>query len=146
MGFLGKPRTARWAVPLLRPVSSQIAAQERPALRRLAILEPSTLTRGLPSRFPRDFAKAIPDRTRSLINSRSNSAMEAKIPKTSLPFGVEVSTPSWRLMKSIPSERNSSSALTNWRRLRANRSNKAAPFQSLYCSRRTMAQRQEPGD
>ena len=73
---MGKPRTARWAVPLLTPVSSQIAAQERPALRRLAILERSTLTLGLPSRFPRDFARAIPDRTRSLINSRSNKAPE----------------------------------------------------------------------
>src|SRR6267154_4938935 len=57
MGFLGKLRTARWAVPLIRLVSSQIAAQERPALRRLAILRPSTLTRGPPSRFPQDFAR-----------------------------------------------------------------------------------------
>lgn len=50
----------------------------------------------------------MPDRTRSRISSRSNSAMEPKIPNTSRPLGVDVSTPSCRLMKSIPRLRNSS--------------------------------------
>jgi hypothetical protein len=82
-GFLGKLTTARWAVPLDIPNCLQIAAQECPSLRRLAIVNRSTTTRGLPNCFPCDFAKANPDRTLSLINSRSNSAMEANIPKTS---------------------------------------------------------------
>jgi chromosome segregation ATPase len=45
---------------------------------------------GLPSRLPLAFAAASPDRTRSRISSRSNSAIEAKIPNTSLPFGVRI--------------------------------------------------------
>jgi hypothetical protein len=93
-GFLGKLPAARWAVPLDIPNCLQIVAQECPSLRRPVILGRSTTTRGLPNCFPWDFARAIPDRTLSLINSLSNSAMEAKIPNTSLPFGVEVSTPS----------------------------------------------------
>ena len=36
------------------------------------------------------------------ISSCSNSAIEAKIPNTSRPLGVLVSTPSWRETKSIP--------------------------------------------
>lgn len=52
----------------------------------------------------------MPDFTRSRISSRSNSAMLAKMPKTSLPFGVLVSTPSCSEINSIPSERNSSRA------------------------------------
>lgn len=113
--FLGKERTARCAVPLDIPKEWQISAQERPSLRRTPTLRPSTWTRGLPSRFPRDFAKTNPDLTRSRISSRSNSAIDAKMPNTSLPFGVEVSTPSCKLTKSIPSARNSSSAFTSWR-------------------------------
>src|SRR5215472_1955138 len=92
--FLGGPRTARCAVPLDIPNVWQISVHERPSLRRPATFMGSTTTRGLPNRFPCDFAKANPDRTRSLINSLSNSAIEANIPKTSLPFGVDVSTPS----------------------------------------------------
>ena len=49
-----------------------------------------------PSFLPRARAAAIPDRTRSRISSRSNSAIVAKIPKASRPFGVDVSTPSCR--------------------------------------------------
>ena len=64
-------------------------------------------------RLPFAFAAASPERTLSRISSRSNSAMLAKMPKTSRPLGVLVSTPSWIEMKSIPSERNSSSALTS---------------------------------
>jgi len=105
-GFLGKERTARCAVPFDIPEERQISAQERPSLRRLPILWLSTWTRGLPRRFPCDFARTNPDLTRSRINSRSNSAMDAKIPNTSLPFGVEVSTPSCKLTKSIPRARN----------------------------------------
>src|SRR5215472_6713118 len=92
--FLGRPRTARCAVPLDIPSVWQISVHERPSLRRPATFMRSTTTRGLPNRFPCDFAKANPDRTRSLINSLSNSAIDANIRKTSLPFGVEVSTPS----------------------------------------------------
>src|SRR5215472_8317406 len=92
--FLGKPRTARCAVPFEIPNVLQISVHERPSLRRPVTFMRSTTTRGLPNRFPCDFAKANPDRLRSLINSRSNSAIEANIPKTSLPFGVDVSTPS----------------------------------------------------
>jgi hypothetical protein len=105
--FLGKQRTARCAVPLDIPKTSQISAQERPSLRSVAILSRSTFTRGLPRHFPRDFANANPDLTRSRISSLSNSAIDAKIPKTRRPFGVDVSTPSCRLTKSIPRARNS---------------------------------------
>ena len=91
--FLGKLRTARCAVPLVIPKTSQISAQERPSLRSVAILSRSTFTRGLPRHFPRDFANANPDLTRSRISSLSNSAIDAKIPKTRRPFGVDVSTP-----------------------------------------------------
>src|SRR5882672_8795544 len=62
--FLGKLRTARCAVPLDIPKTSQISAQERPSLRSVAILSRSTFTRGLPRSFPLDFAKANPDLTR----------------------------------------------------------------------------------
>jgi len=75
-------------VPLDTPSESQIEAHERPSLRRTAILKRSTITRGLPRRFPRDFANANPDLTRSRISSLSNSAIEAKIPKTSRPLGL----------------------------------------------------------
>src|SRR5262249_49788643 len=92
--FLGKARTARCAVPLDIPNAWQTSVHERPSLRRPATLMRSTTTRGLPKRFPCDLATANPHRTRSLINSLSNSAIEANMPKTSLPFGVDVSTPS----------------------------------------------------
>jgi hypothetical protein len=92
-GFLGKERTARCAVPFDIPIASQISAQERPSFRSVAILRRSTTTRGLPNRFPRDLARAIPDRTLSLINSLSNSEMEAKIPKTSLPLASRYQLP-----------------------------------------------------
>lgn len=49
--FLGKPESARWAVPLLIPISILISRHERPCERRLAILKTSTTFRGLPSRF-----------------------------------------------------------------------------------------------
>ena len=76
--FLGKLRTARCAVPLDIPNTSQISAQERPSLRSMAILSRSTFSRGLPRHFPRDFANANPDLTRSRISSLSNSAIDAK--------------------------------------------------------------------
>ena len=50
--FLGKPESARWAVPLLVPVSAVISRQERPCTRRAAILEASTTTFGLPRCLP----------------------------------------------------------------------------------------------
>lgn len=84
------------------PNNFEIAVQDRTLARRPGTLEASTATRGLPSRFPRLLASANPERTRSRISSRSNSAIEAKIPNTSRPLGVEVSTPSCRLTNSIP--------------------------------------------
>ena len=92
--FLGKLRSARCAVPLLSPVSRQTVAQDAPLFRSVAILRASTITRGLPSRLPFARAAAKPDRTLDRISSRSNSAIEAKMPNTSRPLGVEVSTPS----------------------------------------------------
>jgi hypothetical protein len=86
---------------------------DAPESRGAAIWAASTVTRGRPRVLPFDLAEAIPDRTRSRINSRSNSAMVAKMPKTSRPFGVLVSTPSCELMNSMPGERNSSRALTS---------------------------------
>jgi hypothetical protein len=56
-----------------------IAAQETPSARKQAILSASTAFLGLPNRLPLAFAAASPDRTRSRISSRSNSAMDAKI-------------------------------------------------------------------
>ncbi len=75
------------------PNLSAIFAQESSSARREAILERSMNTLGRPIRFPRARAASRPERTRERISSRSNSAMEAKIPKTNLPFGVKVSTP-----------------------------------------------------
>jgi len=43
---------------------------------------------GRPMRLPLALALAMPERTRSRISSRSNSAMLAKMPKTKRPFGV----------------------------------------------------------
>src|SRR5260370_2350571 len=47
--FLGKPARARCAVPFPIPNSSVMLRQERPCLRKLAILVTSTTTLGLPS-------------------------------------------------------------------------------------------------
>jgi hypothetical protein len=58
--------------------------------------------RGRPIRLPFARAAAIPERTRSRISSRSNSAMVAKMPKIRRPFAVDVSTPSCTLTKSMP--------------------------------------------
>src|ERR1022692_989498 len=114
VGVLGRLLAcALCAVPLLTPVSRVISAQEHPWRRSDAIMEVSTATLGRPMRFPFALAAAIPLRTLSRISSRSNSAILAKMPNTSRPFGVPVSTPSWIEMKSIPSERNSSRALTS---------------------------------
>jgi hypothetical protein len=52
-------------------------------MRSVAILRASTITRGRPNRFPLAWAAANPERTRERISSRSNSAMLAKMPKTS---------------------------------------------------------------
>jgi hypothetical protein len=111
-GFLADARAVRRTVPSPNPRYAPIFAHDNPCERSVAILARSTATRGRPSVVPLDRAAAMPDFTRSRINSLSNSAMLAKIPNTSRPFGVLVSTPSCKLMKSIPSARNSSSALT----------------------------------
>jgi len=74
---------------------------------------------------PRARAEASPARVRSEIRSRSNSAREAKIPKTSLPEGVVVSIAApWpvRTFKPMPRVVRSCTAFTRWRRLRPSRS------------------------
>lgn len=116
-GYCRTPSSTRRMVLTLIPVCREIARHEAPEARSDASFFIFTATLGRPSRLPLARAAARPLRTLSQINSRSNSAMLAKIPKTRRPLGVEVSTPSWRLMNSIPSERNSSRALTNCRRL-----------------------------
>lgn len=80
------PANARLTVPSPIPNSTAIAVQERPCARREMILAVSASTRGRPKIFPLARADASPDRTRSRISSRSNSAMVAKMPKISLPF------------------------------------------------------------
>jgi len=64
--FLGKDRTALWAVPFEMAIASQVSDQDLPSSRSVAILERYTTTRGLPNRFPRYFARAIPEQTLSL--------------------------------------------------------------------------------
>ena len=49
---MGKPRRARWAVPLLTPSSRQTFAQDAPERLRAAILKASTTTLGRPRRLP----------------------------------------------------------------------------------------------
>jgi len=73
-------------VPTPTPSSVAIFLQPQPCLRSSAILEASTWARGLPGRLPLARAAAKPDRTRSRISSRSNSAMLAKMPNTRRPF------------------------------------------------------------
>ncbi|KAG1364770.1 hypothetical protein G6F61_013681 [Rhizopus arrhizus] len=79
----------------------------RAALRRLAAVRPwatragrasagrslaAVILNGRPPFRPRARAEARPATVRSAINSRSNSASAAKIPNTSLPAAVVVST------------------------------------------------------
>ena len=104
------------------PSCCEMTRHEAPVARSAATCLASTAVRGRPNFLPFDLAAAKPLRTRERMSSRSNSTMLAKMPNTSRPFGMEVSTPSCRLMNSTPIARNSSSAFTNWRRLRANRS------------------------
>ena len=85
----------------------------QPSTRSAATRDTSTWRRGRPSRLPLARAAAMPDRMRSRISSRSNSAMLAKIPKMSRPFGVDVSTPSWSESNWMPSASNSPTASTS---------------------------------
>ena len=55
------------------------------AMRRRSLA--GVILNGLPPSLPRARAEARPANVRSAINSRSNSASAAKIPKTSLPAG-----------------------------------------------------------
>jgi len=74
---------------------------------------------------PRARADASPARVRSQINSRSNYASAAKIPKTSFPAGVVVSMAApWPLRTFSPTPRavRSWMVLTRWRRLCPRRS------------------------
>jgi len=91
--FLEGAWSARQAVPTPMPSCSEMTFHEAPAARRVATCLASTAVRGRPNRFPLDLAAAKPLRTRERMSSRSNSAMLAKMPNTSRPFGVEVSTP-----------------------------------------------------
>src|SRR6266576_2692300 len=74
-GFLAQPRNARRAELVAKPVSREISRQVRPCARREAILEASAPTLGLPSLVPLALAFFKPERTRSTIKLRSNSAM-----------------------------------------------------------------------
>ncbi len=111
-GFLEGGWRARQAVPT--PMSSryEMTCHEAPAARSVATCSASTTVRGRPNFLPFALAATKPLRTRERMSSRSNSAMLAKIPNTSRPFGVEVSTPSCRLMNSMPNARNSSNPFT----------------------------------
>src|SRR5260370_17472309 len=54
--FLGKLRTARCAVPLDIPKTSQISAQDRPSLRSLALLTRPPFTPAFPRHSPPHFS------------------------------------------------------------------------------------------
>jgi hypothetical protein len=80
---------------------------------------------GRPPIRPRARAEARPARVRSAISSRSNSASAAKIPKTSFPAGVVVSTAApWPVstLKPMPWAVRSCTVLTRWRKSRPSRS------------------------
>ena len=94
-GFFARVWNAALAVATPTSSSRPTSRQDRPSARRAATRAQLTSRRGRPSRLPRARAAASPERTRSRISCRSNSAMLAKIPNTSRPFGVDVSTPSW---------------------------------------------------
>ena len=79
MTFLGKPESARCAVPLLIPVSVVISRQERPCVRRRAILPRSTTNGGRPRRFP--LARALGS-TKLTMGSQNWQAL--KMPKIAL--------------------------------------------------------------
>jgi hypothetical protein len=79
---------------------------------REAILEASTITRGLPSILPLARAFRSPARTRSWIRARSNSAMAPIIWNMSRPEGVLKSMLSLRLTNATPSAASSARALT----------------------------------
>jgi len=90
------------AVLALTPTVRSISRQETLAARTVGqILTMSTSDLGRPIRLPLALAAASPDLTRPRINSRSNSAIEAKIPNTRRPFGVLVSTPSCKALVRI---------------------------------------------
>jgi len=63
------------------PVWREIARQEAPEARRRATCKLFKTTGGRPSRLPLARAMAIPERTRSRINSRSNSAIVCEDPE-----------------------------------------------------------------
>jgi len=89
---------------------------------------------------PRARADASPARVRSEIRSRSNSASDAKIPKTSLPEGVVVSIEApcpVRTRKPMFCNLRSWTTLTRWRRLRP------SPVELPNNERVTVAQRLE---
>jgi hypothetical protein len=68
------------------------------------------LPTGLPDLVPLRWAWSSPATTRSRMIARSSSAMAAMMVNIALPMGVLVSRASWCETKSIPRDRNSSSA------------------------------------
>jgi hypothetical protein len=73
-------------------------------------------------RLPFAFAFRIPARTRSRIQSLSNSEKALMIWKSSFPVVVVKSSPSEKLTSSTPMRRNSSNSRTRCSRLRPRRS------------------------
>lgn len=71
--FMPQPRAARRAVRTLMPSFSVTVRQDVPESRRPTIYAGSASARGLPRRLPLARELASPERTRSRINSRSNS-------------------------------------------------------------------------
>jgi len=95
--------TARWQVARLNPVCADTSSHVFPWPRSARICSAFTVARGLPMIAPRLLAASIPLFVLAIISDLSSSAMDANIPKTNLPLGVLVSTPSCKLTKLIPS-------------------------------------------
>jgi hypothetical protein len=85
--FLGKPQSARCADTLPMAISTVISRHERPCARRAATRAASTVTGGLPRRFPLARAFRRPAFTRSAIRLRSSSAMAPRTVKSSCRLG-----------------------------------------------------------
>ena len=76
--------SARHAVPTPMPSCWEMTRHEAPVARSAATCLASTAVRGRPNFLPFDLAAAKPMRTRERMSSRSNSAMLAKIPGTTI--------------------------------------------------------------
>jgi hypothetical protein len=65
--FLGKLENARWAVPLLIPVSAMIPRHERPCARMAATLSAPTGFRGRGGGFLRIYRSRVSSRVRASV-------------------------------------------------------------------------------